>query len=357
MEGANEMTDPLLCSMDDTATERTEPFHDSMDETPASAWAELESEDADVVVEYEDGDEGSQWDQRVKLTLEEVLRQNRELQNMDRLEVPPHITDLVRMGEESHNKVVTMRKETPKERWSRSLTVAVENALSVMRKIVSEMRENCHECRSNSSWSSASSGGSLCDQKDHALLLLLRILQDLYDEVAASTLLLTELIDNWFRQEKDHYRIVDPGFRLALKLATILREIVEFECVMCGEGVGPVKVLAQDSINDKKETQLIATFDAVNRRVCCIQATTLDGISAERADMSTAERGHRADMLQKCWESVKEVTHRVASCHPSLKCTLYTYLIDTLTSAVHSLKNVQSTTESASCRPLMEKLN
>ena len=351
MEGAaSDWIDPF-CSMDDTATERTEPFNDSIDETPTDAFAELELEDAkavaDALAEYDDV--AIEWDQGVKMTLEEVLRQNRELHNMGALEIPQHVTELVRVGEESHNKMVMMRKETLKERWSKSLTVAVENALSVMGKIVSEMRENCHEYRSNSSWSSASSGGSLCDQKDHALLCLLKILQDLYDEVAVSTLLLTQLIHHWFCQEKDDRRIVDPGFRLALKLASILREIVEFECVMCHEGVGPVRVLPQNSTNDKKEKQLIVTFDAMNRRVRCIQETILGGNSPEGEEMSMAERGQGADMLQKCWESVKEVMYRVASCHPTLKCSLYTYLLGTLTSAVHSLKNIQSTKESASC--------
>lgn len=310
-----------------------------MAEIAADAMAQLELEPPSHQTEP--------WEENNLDALQEIVAQNGGRSQTGSCELKPHVSELLKKGEDATQNLRMLKSEIQESVWGTVCITAMCESIVIMNEIVGEMREYCPEYRSGSSWASASSTGSLCAQKDQTLLQLLRFLQELYDEVITCCALMLGLVEAWFRAEDNFGTLADVSFHHCLKMIRVLRQIKEFEVVMCCDGVGPAKVTKPRNMSQTMEQRLTTLIQTMNDVTMHVQASVLQKkyLKPEQEENGT-DRSNHSEILQQCWEGLKEVTYRLASCCPGLKQQLFMSMLNTVTSAAGTIKSIQDSEES-----------
>lgn len=285
-------------------------------------------------------DESSTWEESPENVIRTVLQNFPSRNRQDPFEYPPHVIELQKRGNEMIENLSNIRNDAKPMAWSERHIEGIREAIVLMNEIVSEMKEHNQDLRSLSTPSSGNSMSSLHAQNEQTLLLLLSVLQNLYEEVSECCLLALFLVEEWFCPECELDTVAKTSFSHAVSMIRVLSQVQSFELIMCYEGIGPAKITRSRNSVEVLEKRIHILSKNMNDVIFRIQTSILN-----QTDSDVKHNHDCCSKLHHCWEGLWETTHRLAHYLPCVKEKTFTMFFQTLKAAAEALKTINDSEE------------
>lgn len=230
------------------------------------------------------------------------------------------------------------------------IQVTLKGAIQRMTEIMDELQDqNCCLNSSDCEIGSMSSIGSLATEADENCRRLRLAFQSLFNVSLDTTLNAFQLLDRCFAASKEPLSCnLDCGLPQSIDLFKIYRKLEEMESAMSTRGIGPVRLI-KDQTQLQRKLQTIQNFtSSVNGFVIEIQNQVLNNQYMIPEVFESVEKRVKDPLvfLKQLWDWLRNMNNRVIQLHPEIRKEVYILHLNTILAATKCATNIQTTPES-----------
>lgn len=234
--------------------------------------------------------------------------------------------------------------------YMEDIQITLKGALQRKSEIMDELQDqNCCLNSSGFEIGSMSSIGSLATQADENCRRLGLAFQSLFNVSLDTTLSAFQLLGQCFALSKNPLSCnFECGLPQSIDLLRIYRKLEEMESAMSTRGIGPVRLI-KDQTQIQRKLQTIQNFTkSVHQFVIEIQNQVLNNqyMIPEVSESVEKRVENPLVLLKQLWDWLRDVNNRVIQLHPELKKEVYVLHLNTILKATKCATSIQTTPES-----------